>query len=62
VINTYNKFFIQFNERGCSSLIYWDKETNVKSVLKLNNVMKSEIYAKIKLMQPEILIMEGEAV
>lgn len=56
MISKYNKFFIQLNERRCSDLIYWDKETNVKGVLKLNNVLKSEIIMKIKLMQPEILI------
>ena len=56
MISMYNKFFIQLNEGGCSNLIYWDKETNVKVVLKLNNVLKSEIIMKIKLVQPEILI------
>ena len=60
MISEYNKFFIQLNETGCSSLIYWDKETNVKSILKLNNVLKSEIIMKIKSVQPKILIMEGE--
>lgn len=56
MISKYNKFFIQLNEGGCSDLIYWDKETNVKAVLKLNNILKSEIILKIKLMQSEILI------
>jgi hypothetical protein len=56
VISAYNKFFIQLDERECSSLIYWDKETNVKIALKLNNVLKSEIVMKIRLAQPEILI------
>ena len=54
MISTYNKFFIRLNEGGYSDLIYWDKETNVKGVLKLNNILKSEIIMKIKLVQPEI--------
>ena len=58
LINEYKKFFIQKNEYGNSELIYWDKETKVKSVMKLNNDLKSEIIMKIKLVQPEILIID----
>lgn len=56
MISEYNKFSIKLNERGCCDLIFWDKETNVKSVLVINNKIKSEIIRKIKLVQPKILI------
>lgn len=55
-----NKFFIQIDNKGYSNLIYCDKETNVKCAMKLNNGLKSEILMKIKLIQPKILIVEGD--
>lgn len=58
MISRYNKFFIQSIERGCSNLIYWDKETKIRIVLKLNNVLKSEIIMKIRLVQQEIFVIE----
>jgi hypothetical protein len=56
VRNKYNKFFVQIGEGGCRNLIYWDKDTNVKAVLKSDNVSESETIMKIKLLQPEILM------
>lgn len=60
MIDAYNKFFIQLNERVCCNLVYWDRETNVKRTLKLNDGLKSEIIMKIISIQPEILIIEGD--
>ena len=52
----YSKFSIKLNERGSVNIIYWDRETNIKSTLELNNGLKSDIIRKIKLVQPEIII------
>jgi uncharacterized protein YbcV (DUF1398 family) len=59
VISKYNKFFIQLIERGCSNLIYWDKETKVRIVLKSINVLNCETIMKIRLVQQEILTIGG---